>query len=591
MSDIKKLQKFKPKKYSKGGYVKHPGRQYFDGGGTIVSGGTTGGPASNVNQPGGLISGISSGLGLQAAGTNITPGTNASQLNDAYTNAQSGLTQQQNLTNTLTPQAQTGVNTQNAIEQQELNIANGTGPNPAQNELAQATAANVANQASLAAGQRGSSSNIGLLERQNAQTGAATQQASAGQAATMEAQQQIAAQNNAATIAANQIGQTAGATTGLNTATQNEQNILQNANTSENNANVSAQASANSVNAASNSNVLGGIGNALSNVPVIGSLFDEGGVVGKDGKKMLHGHKKMEFVHKMTEMALKHYDEGGAVDEGNYTASEPSNGPSPVSAPNETPIMGKSGGNSGGGGASSLIGLAAAMAQGGPIQPNPLVSSTIQNPNMTQYSGQYAGSSAANAPGSVAAPNEKTLVNKKAKKSGPAMGTSSDSTDPNITGANNPLVQSGQATTMPVEAGGGDAPISDVANFMKAYKGGNVCAGPHKSHVANFMAQGGKAKAVPAMVSPQERYLNPREVEQVQHGANPMKLGYVFPGKDKVKGKNSLKNDVTPTSLEEGGVVIPVEVEKKKDPNKSALFVLKSMKATGKHMKKPTGVK
>lgn len=82
---------------------------------------------------------------------------------------------------------------QAATEQQYQNIANGTGPNPAQAMLNQQTGANVANQAALMAGQRGAGANIGLMARQAAQQGAATQQQAVGQGATMQAQQQLGA--------------------------------------------------------------------------------------------------------------------------------------------------------------------------------------------------------------------------------------------------------------------------------------------------------------------------------------------------------------------------------------------------------------
>lgn len=74
-------------------------------------------------------------------------------------------------------------------------IANGTGPNPAQAALNQSTGQNIAAQAALMAGQRGAGSNVGLLARQVAQQGAATQQQAVGQGATMQAQQQLAAIN------------------------------------------------------------------------------------------------------------------------------------------------------------------------------------------------------------------------------------------------------------------------------------------------------------------------------------------------------------------------------------------------------------
>lgn len=97
-------------------------------------------------------------------------------------------------------------NQQAALGQQYQNIANGTGPNPAQAALNQATGQNVANQAALMASQRGAGANIGLLARQAAQQGAATQQQAVGQGATMQAQQEM---NALSGLSANQQAQAA----------------------------------------------------------------------------------------------------------------------------------------------------------------------------------------------------------------------------------------------------------------------------------------------------------------------------------------------------------------------------------------------
>lgn len=113
--------------------------------------------------------------------------------------------QQQALQNALA--GANGVNSQNTAIQglqgvagsqanllaQQQGIVNGTGPNPAMAQLNATTGQNVANQAALMAGQRGSAQNVGLMARQAAQQGAATQQQAVGQGATMEAQQQLAA--------------------------------------------------------------------------------------------------------------------------------------------------------------------------------------------------------------------------------------------------------------------------------------------------------------------------------------------------------------------------------------------------------------
>ncbi len=93
--------------------------------------------------------------------------------------------------------AQTGAigGLQDVLAQQQ-GVANGTGPNPAQAMLNQATGQNVANQAALMAGQRGAGANVGLMARQAAQQGAGIQQNAAGQGAAMQAQQQMNALNS-----------------------------------------------------------------------------------------------------------------------------------------------------------------------------------------------------------------------------------------------------------------------------------------------------------------------------------------------------------------------------------------------------------
>jgi hypothetical protein len=140
------------------------------------------------------------------------------------------------------------------------------------------------------------------------------------------------------------------------------------------------------------------------------------------------------------------------------------------------------------------------------------------------------------------------------KKNKPAVvnGNSSDSTDAAITGSNNPLTMSNQATVMAPMAGG----MEPAVNLVAAAHGG-MFQGPHKSMVANYLLnKGGK---VQAMVSPGEVYLSPEKVDRViRNGEDPVKVGEKFKGKAKVKG-DSLKNDILPKTLETGGVVIDRE--------------------------------
>ena len=166
------------------GVLKH----YDLGGGVDLSQGAGGlGSAGGGTTQGGLIGSLlpQSNFSAQLAPTtqlNYTPVVNqaANQALAGYGQSQANLGAQQGLMNTFLQEGQ------------------GAGPNPAQQQFAANTGTNVANQAAMAAGQRGASGNVGLMQRNVAQQGAATQQGAAGQAATLQAQQQLAAQQAAA---------------------------------------------------------------------------------------------------------------------------------------------------------------------------------------------------------------------------------------------------------------------------------------------------------------------------------------------------------------------------------------------------------
>ncbi len=167
------------------------------------------------------------GLGIQAGATGQQQGLNSLLSALSGTGVQGAAIQGQgNLANQLGGAggigAQTGAigNLQGILGAQQgtagqlQGIANGTGPNPAQAMLNQQTGENVANQAALMAGQRGAGANVGLLARQAAQQGAATQQQAVGQGATLEAQQQMNAINALTGNQAAQAG-TAGQIAGI----------------------------------------------------------------------------------------------------------------------------------------------------------------------------------------------------------------------------------------------------------------------------------------------------------------------------------------------------------------------------------------
>lgn len=268
------------------------GLQHFDDGGTVLAGPAASGIRNESNPNTGIIGSINGALGLnnnfQASGSPVQAGTNNSQLNNSYSGVQTGLQYQQSLANTLGPQAAIAAQNQNDLALRLNAEANGQGPNVAENELSQATGNNISNQAALMAGQRGASSNVGLIARNAARQGADIQQNSAGEAATLQAQQQIAAQQGEANLAGAQIAQAGQAGNNASSAQISEQNTLQGANTSYNNTNANVQGNINSTNAqtaAANQNKAGNlVGGLLSGASSVAASLGlaKGGLVTKE---------------------------------------------------------------------------------------------------------------------------------------------------------------------------------------------------------------------------------------------------------------------------------------------------------------------
>lgn len=201
----------------------------------------------------------------------------------AYDQTQSGLAQQQAFANAVG--AQNGLGHQTDVYNQLQGVAAGTGPNPAQAALNQATGANVANQAALMAGQRGTGANAGLLARQAAMQGGALQQQAAGQGATMQAQQSLNAIGQAGALANQQAQQQAGAIQNYNAAAQGQQSNVLGALGRENDANVAMQSNINNANASiaqqnakSSNSAAGGVLNSVAGA-LSGGLFAHGGPV------------------------------------------------------------------------------------------------------------------------------------------------------------------------------------------------------------------------------------------------------------------------------------------------------------------------
>ncbi len=499
--------------------------------------------SSIVSSLTGGVSGNAGGAGANfvAGSANILNPATVDQANQQYNNVNQGLSQQQQFLQAL--QAQNGLQNQSNVFNQLQGVANGTGPNPAQAQLAQATGANVANQAALMAGQRGASQNVGLIARQAAQQGAATQQNAAGQAASLQANQSLNALNNMGSLATSQANQQANATNAYSTAAQGAQQNILGAIQGQNQANVSNISSQNTANAGvaqevikgQNSligNVVGGIGSALNLVGQAGSAIgtgvssagaDIGDVVGTvaggagDAVGTV-GAGALDVAPAALAAAqggeIKRYADGGSADAidnwsnqlQNHTLAQPT-----ANSMVTTQLQPMSGPR-------SAVGKFFQSFKNNPDQQNSSQdSSSSKQPQGMALAGQTIGKGIG------------TGINGLARMFTSSPNPSSDDTYNQLTNK-----------------------YGDISNVQDVTDNPNY-------------AKGGK---VPAMVSPGERYLPPKEVEKVAKGKNPMKAGEKIPGKPEVSGaKNSYANDTVPKTLEEGGIVLPRSVTQAKHPH------------------------
>jgi hypothetical protein len=221
---------------------------------------------------------------FQATMAPIVDPVTGQQISGSIGASQNAIAGQQNLANQL-------VNPNVGNQQQDLNgilrqQMAGQGPNPAQAALAQQTGNNISQQAALMAGQRGAGANAGLIARQAGQQGAGIQQQAVGQAATLQAQQQIAAQQQLQQALQSQAQQGLAAQGAVTTAAQNQQGQLLGAQGQYNSSQVSNYGNANTANAGvaagnaqRNGQVIGGALNGISAaLPVLAAL-NQGGMV------------------------------------------------------------------------------------------------------------------------------------------------------------------------------------------------------------------------------------------------------------------------------------------------------------------------
>lgn len=224
-----------------------------------------------------------------AGGTGFSGPQQASLINSAtqqqadqlYGQGQTAIQNQANFLQAV--QAQGGLGKQTDVYGQLQGVAAGTGPNPAQAQLAQATGANVANQAAMAASQRGSAANVGMMARQAGQQGAGIQQNAAGQAATLQAQQSLNALGQMGGMANQMAGQQAAATGAYTGAVQGQQGQTLGAIAAQNAATAGVQSSINAANASMANTRMAGqaklVGNVMGGAGGAMNLFAEGGGV------------------------------------------------------------------------------------------------------------------------------------------------------------------------------------------------------------------------------------------------------------------------------------------------------------------------
>jgi len=477
---------------------------------------------------------------------NILSPTTGGQADAAYGQTQQGLKQQEDFLRAL--QLQNGLGNQSNVYNQLSAVAQGNGPNPAQQMLANATGANVANQAALAAGQRGAGANVGLIARQAGMQGANMQQNAAGQAANMQANQSANAINQMGGLATSQIGQQANALNSYNQQAQNQQANILNAIGQQNNANVTSKGNVNSANAA----LIGGI---------------------QQGQNQMLGNMAKGASQGATAGAAA----GGAVQS-----------PEPLHTQDVSPMPPQArAAQSSGPDMASMAKLAMMAASGGKVPHTYHLDDLHPGLHAMYCGGQMMAEGGAL--GIAATPTIDSTVAAAAPAAattGPQSGfgrfikaaTAPD--DPKM-----PQLEGTAALGNALGEGLGALGRSIYDSFksdpIAAQSTQTMTGGPMddstRSEGPMRAAKGGK---VPVLVSPGEKYLDRKDIKEVKKGADPMKVGKEIPGKPVVGGaKNSYANDTVPAKLEEGGIVIPRSVTQSKDAEKKAIAFVKAVMA------------
>lgn len=428
---------------------------------------------------------------------------------------------------------------ESALSQSLSAAANGQGPNPALDQLRQTTSQNINTAAGMAASSRGV--NPALAARMAVDSAAGSNQNAAGQAATMSAEQQIAARKqlgqNLSSTGALQLGQQSaganllGTAGGLDLTSQglNQQTDSQNASlklgTEELNAGIAGQNAgirAGSVSQAeqTGSNILGGALNAAGKAISVA----KGGMIGY----------AMGGVPGMDTFALEP-DPNSAPSSDNPMGQYLDNvhgGQSPKQK-TSTPDDGKDAFN---------------MGDTSGMQANQRTQSGAQSAFAQIASRPVLGAAMANggsiyAAGGIAARPPQSQSNSGGDSSG---GTSTDYPAPLF--------------------------LPDDPSRPRLVQ----TTRPDDDSKPKPMARGGK---VPAMVSPGEKVLPP--------GTTPGRAAAITPVAPRIPGKahvhgDSPKNDTVHARLQAGSIVLPRSVVNAKNPSKAASsFVASVLKRSG----------
>jgi hypothetical protein len=463
------------------------------------------------------------GAGYQAGDTQIDAPTTIDQTQKAYGQTQEGLDKQAAFLKAI--QAQNGIQNQQNVYNQFAGVANGTGPNPAQAALNQATSENIANQAALMAGQRGAGANVGLMARQAANAGGNIQQQAAGQGATMQAQQQLAALGQMGGMATNQVNQQAGALNNYNSMAQSSQANLLNSINAQNNARVGMKQNQNNANASiANTNAQGQqamFGGALKG---IGGMFGmaRGGMV-------------------------PHYAQGGDV-AGENGPNIPQQAAPAMQVSQDSP--------------ESKIDSPTAEAPAAPAQ-----TGVQQEAPVTPASAIPAPISQGGASGPQSQAGQFLAGSGVQGGSTPAPGSPSTSAD---SGAE--ALYSGMSSMVGGLGGGGGQKMMQSASSSGGGggEGGSGGGGGITSMLPMLAMAAAKGGRVPRVVNGEKLAANGERV----------------PGKAKVKG-DSLKNDTVPARLSPGEIVIPRSIANSPDaPKRAAEFVAAVL--AKHHLRRPT---